>query len=160
MFFKLKPGVGNHAETREDGTLEIYKAEEGRVIESSRNLDAMFSGKFERVEIGDVPEEAKSGAQKAAEKGAEGVAAPNKGKDRGEAEDGKSPQPKKSKKPKSSLGKNVTSRFPRAEEEDFKVFADGGAFYVVEAEEPEIPLHKKPLKRKGVEPFIEAFLKE
>ena len=53
----------------------------------------------------------------------------------------------------------MTERFPRAEEEDFKVFQKGGAFYVTEADDDEVALHDKPLKKAQVEPFVEQYLK-
>lgn len=56
------------------------------------------------------------------------------------------------------LGRDVTKRFPKAVEEDFLVFADGGAFSVVEADEPTEGLNDKPLKRKDVDPFIRKYL--
>lgn len=56
------------------------------------------------------------------------------------------------------LGRDVTKRFPKAVEEDFLVFADGGAFSVVEVDEPTEALNNKPLKRKDVDAFIQKYL--
>jgi len=60
--------------------------------------------------------------------------------------------------PVSPLGRDVTQRFPLAVEHGFKVFADGGAFVVVEADDPGVVLHEKPLKRKDVGSFITGYI--
>jgi hypothetical protein len=138
MYFKLKPKVGSHAETGQDGKVIHYRPEDGHVFETDRDLVAMFPNKFERVHV-------------PGDEGAEDEASP--------------PKPKKESKPKKDdapppkpLGRDVTKRFPKAAEEDFKVFSDGGAFFVAEADEPTVALNEKPLKKKDVIPFIKEYL--
>jgi len=146
MKFRLLPKVGNHAETGEDGSPCVYKP--GDIVESDRDLVDAFPGKFERVVDGVEDTHAnpfkpttkeKTAVQKAAEEGAKDVGAP----------DPEDPNP---------LGREVTKRFPTALDEDFLVFADGGAFSVAEADEPTVPLNDKPLKRKDVGSFIRKYL--
>ena len=56
------------------------------------------------------------------------------------------------------LGRNVTEKFQEAIPQGLMVFADGGAFSVVEAGEPTVPLHKNPLHKKQVKEFIKKHL--
>ncbi len=144
MKFKLKPKVGSHSEVDDKGKLITYRPEDGHIFETELDLVTMFPNKFERVTV--VPEEdeapaskpkAKSSVDKATEKGAEGVA-----------------------DPANPLGRDVTKRFALARKEDFLVFADGGAFHVVEADEPTKALNDKPLHKKQVTPFIKQYLNE
>lgn len=147
MKFRLLPKVGDHASPGPGGTTRIYHA--GDVVESDINLKEMFPGKFEEW-VEEIPslkptKEQKEAVQKAAEKGAEEIASKPESK------------PETKTEPR-SLGRDVTSRFPLAEEQDCLVFADGGAFNVVEKDDPTMVLNDKPLKRKDVEPFIRQFL--
>ena len=64
----------------------------------------------------------------------------------------------KKKAAKKKLGRNVTFRFPGAKEQDFLVFADGGAFYVTDKDAPDKALHPKPLHKNEVEPFMKEYL--
>lgn len=145
MKFRLKPNTGSHAGPGEGGKFKTYKP--GDTVESEQDLCKVFPNKFERIpdeapsSFSPSTEEQKAAVSKAAKKGAKGVAPP-------ETEE---PEP-------NPLGRDVTKRFPTAQEEDFQVFADGGAFSVVEADDPTEALNDKPLKRKDVEPFIRQYL--
>ena len=146
MYFKLKDGCGSHAETGADGRLIVYKA--GDVIESDNDLAKMFPNKF--IRMGDLvvnPAPVKTDVQRAAEEGFKDVMPPPEEPLEEPLEEDGNP-----------LGRDVTKRFPLAEEEDFLVFARGGAFSVVEADDPTTLLHEKPLKRKDVVDFIEMYL--
>lgn len=150
MRFRLLPKAGNHSETGPDGQRVVYKA--GDVIESDKDLVAMFKGKFERVDlippatepttptVPVIPPPSQEQPPKATK-----AEAPDKSPVREGAP--------------SVLGRNVTKRFPRAVEEDFVVYANGGAFFVCEADDPNTPLHDKPLKKATVTGFIENYLK-
>lgn len=144
MLFKMKSGVGSHAEPGPDGRVVIHKAGDNAIIESDRDLVTMFPNKFERVDEINPAKPEKSDVQKAAEEGFKGVMPPA--------------DPPAEQEEEEPLGRDVTHRFPLAEEEDFKVFAKGGAFFVVEADDPDVPLNDKPLKRKDVEQFVEQNL--
>ncbi len=137
MFFKLKPGCGNHSETGPDGKPVVYT--QGDVIESDHDLEAMFAGKFERVQVGDVKD-----------------ADPDP-----EEDPTLPPPPPPSTEPvENPLGKDRTEKFPKAAEEDFMVFYKRGkGFSVVEADEPTVPLNEDPLKKDEVADFIDEYLK-
>lgn len=147
MKFRLLPKAGDHAEAGAGGVALAYRA--GDIVESDRDLMEAFPNKFERVDVAEEPAspstpfkpsaEEKTAVQKAAEEGAKDVSPP---------EDPKS----------NPLGRDVTKRFPKALEEEFLVFADGGAFSVSEADEPAEALNNKPLKRKDVDSFIREYL--
>jgi len=141
MYFKLKSKAGGHAEKGKDGKPVYYKAEDGCVIESTRDLVKAFPEKFERVDL--TAAEAKK------------IAAENTQKETPKPE---AIQQKETADAANPLGRDVTKRFPRAVEEDFMVIADGGAFFVVEKDDPQNPLHDKPLKKKDVVPFIDQYL--
>jgi hypothetical protein len=146
MRFKLIPGAGSHSEFGPDGQIIVYKAEDGKIIETDRDLAAQFVNKFERVEVA-VEELVAAPVEEAAE------APPKKF-------EAKKPKRKSTKRgPKSKLGRNVTFRFPGAAEQDFLIFADGGAFYVVDKDEVDKPLNEKPLHKDEVAPFMTEYLK-
>ncbi len=130
MYFKLLPKVGSHSETDDKGKLITHRSEDGYVFDTDLDLIQMFPNKFERVQVGpDVPKPPESKKPSKAE------------------EDASNP-----------LGRDVTKRFPKAAEEDFKVFADGGAFFVCESDDPTKALNDKPLKKAQVEKFVEEYL--
>lgn len=132
MKFKLKKGVGNHAEKDDAGNVVIYKAIDGAVIESKTDLAKRHPDKFERVTI-DKPS-VPAPVQKAAEEGAKDL----------------KPEP---------LGKNVTEKFSLAAENDFKVFYKRGKGYMVtESVNEYIALNDKKLKKADVEEFIDEFI--
>ena len=141
MLFKLKEGVGNHAsgDVGDDGRPIIYKPEDGHIFKSDVDLTEAFKGKCERVhgvspDDVDDPKPAKPKGKKAEPK---------------DEDPGDEPNP---------LGRNVTEKFPEAIPQGLMVFADGGAFSVVEAGEPTVPLHKNPLHKKQVKEFIKKHL--
>ena len=133
MFFKLKPGAGNHSEKDENGKIVVYKSEDDGVIESENDLVKMFPNKFERVTENLTEPEPKE-------------------------EPPVEPEPE----PEGPLGKNVTDEFKRAQNEDFLVFRSEDGVFVAEADEPDEALNDEPLEdsRKAVNAFIKKYLKE
>ena len=143
MYFKLKEGVGNHAETDADGNVTIYRAKEGKVIKSNVDLAAKFPDKFVRVQtkapVQEVPEEEIPEEEIPDE--------PEEDEDEPDEE----PEP---------LGKDATDKFPLAGENDLSVFyARGKGYYVTEADDPFTALNKKGLKKDKVEAYIKKYLK-
>ena len=157
MYFKLKPKVGNHAHRDPEGKITVYHAADENVIESDIDLAKIFPHKFEKVDSNlseDTSEPKKTEVEKAAEAGADGAADPTKKSSRKSRKE-------EEKKEANPLGEEVTSEFPKAVEEDFKVFsANGKGFMVVEPDEPTVPLHKELLPQEGVAPFIDKYLTE
>jgi len=150
MYFKLLPKVGNHAQKDpKTGKVTIYKSEDGCVIESDSDLVKKFPGKFERVKAFDPAAEAAAQTEEEEVEEAPQPSAPSNKK-----------PAKKTTKPKKSVGKDVTEKFPEAKEEDFKVFLKGSAYVVTEADDPSVPLNKKLLKKKEVMSFIKEYLEE
>lgn len=151
MYFKLLPKVGSHVEKDKDGNAVTYHSKDGRIIDTEMDLVKRFPNKFERVEVNPTAESSpKEEAAPVVEEAAPVV-----------VEDEVAQVEEKS-KPKSKthpLGRDVTKRFPKADKNDFKVFSQGGAFSVVEADEDTVPLNEKPLHKKGVDNFITEFLK-
>jgi hypothetical protein len=146
MLFKLLPKVGNHTEGD-----KVYTS--GDVVESDLELDKVFQGKFERVKgfTASTPD-TQAAVQAAAEEGAKDVAAPPAPPPNQEVSDSKPP------KVESPLGRDVTKRFPEAQEQDYLVFSDGGKFHVAEADDPAFAINDKPLHKKEVIPFVEKLL--
>lgn len=58
-----------------------------------------------------------------------------------------------------NLGEDVTARFPKAVEQDYKVFKKGPKFFVYDADEPGKPLNPDGAKRDEVDGIIEKALK-
>jgi len=160
MLFKLKPGVGNHAETDpKTGETKIYNAKDGEIIESQHNLCQLFPDKFESVTVGGAPLE-KIEVQKAAEKGAKDIL-PKQESNEEETEEIEEKEEEKGEIV--LLGKDVTEeRFPEAKEQDFKVFhsKEYKGYFVTGFENIATSLNKDPLKKKEVIPFIEKYLAE
>lgn len=170
MRFKLKQGVGNHTETDpKTGRPVTYKSGDGQIIESDSDLVARFPEKFERVVVGgeavvqdpSTPEEEKTPVQEAAEEGAKDVMPPEEP----EVEEPEAEEPDEDEadepegKPVPKGAKDVTDKFPRAEEEELKVFyKKGKGFFVTEEEETSIALNEKRLKKAQVEEFIDDYL--
>jgi hypothetical protein len=161
MLFKLKPGVGNHAETDpKTGEITVYHANEGKIIESQHNLVQLFPDKFERVNIGGVTEQEKEEVQKAAEKGAKDIL-PKQESNEEEIEDTEEKEEEKGEIV--PIGKDVTEeKFPEAKEQDFKVFysKEDRGYFVTEFEDISTALNDEPLKKREVNPFIESYLAE
>ena len=152
MYFKLKKGTGNHTQRNKKGELVTYTSAGGEVIESDIDLTKKYPEKFEKVEIPGI-EVSKKEVEEAAKKGAEGIADPNK-----EDEDNFDEDEEDEREP---LGKDVTSKFPIAKEQDFKVFyKKGKGFFVTEADDEFTALNKKGLKKVDVESFIEEQLED
>lgn len=139
MYFKLRPGAGNHTEKDENGKEITYESKDETVIESDKDLCAMFVNKFDKVDIETVSSIKKKTAKKKTTK---------------------KPAKKEPEEVINPLGRDVTEQFPKAEEEDLKVFQTGDAFSVVETDEPDKPVHDKPLKKKDVIPFIDKYLED
>lgn len=56
------------------------------------------------------------------------------------------------------LGKDVSAKFEDARKADLKVFKGDKGYHVVDADEPETPLHRTPLATKGaVDSFVEDY---
>lgn len=143
MYFKLKPKAGSHAERDADGNPVVHTAAEGRVFETDNDLCKMFPNKFDLVEVG--PDKK--------------VASPTSSVDE---KVGSEPPQKETKKP-SPFGRDVTDKYPTAGKDDLRVFQDGDAFTVVEADDPEKALNASPLKKDGkggVEAFVKKYLSE
>jgi len=140
--FRLLPGSGRHSQRGPDGKTRIYLADEDAVIESDLDLAAKFPNKFERLDpiqpVGDPDGDPQAEAP--------GEDPPVRiVLDLGE-------------EPTSALGRDITHKFPKAQAENFLVLCDGGAFYVVEPEAPDVPLNSRRLHKDQVEPFIEEYL--
>ena len=169
MYFKMKDGVGSHSEKdSKTGLPVVYKS--GDIVKSDSDLAIRFPDKFERVNMGglketksatvqdiETPEEEKSEVQQAAEEGVKDIQPPKK--DEEEEQPPKKDEEEKKVKLRKKLGKDATAKFPRAEEEDFKVFyKKGKGYFVTESDEPFTALNKKPLKKAQVENFVEDYL--
>ena len=169
MYFKLLPKVGSHVEKDKDGNAVTYHSKDGRIIDTEMDLVKRFPNKFERVEVNPTAKSSpKDEAAPVVEEAAPVVvedevaqvveeAAPVVVEDEVAQVEEKSKSKSKSKT--HPLGRDVTKRFPKADKNDFKVFSQGGAFSVVEADEDTVPLNEKPLHKKGVDDFITEFLK-
>jgi len=155
MYFKLLPKAGSHAD-KVAGKVVIYKASDEHVFKGEANLAKMFPGKFEEVKVGLDGELPKPEPKPEPKPKPELKKAPVSEKIKGTP----APAPTAASAPVTvkSLGRDITKRFPRAEEEDFKVFADNGAFWVTEADEPDKALNTEPLKKSGVLKFIDSYL--
>ncbi|MHA1170342.1 MAG: hypothetical protein ACTSRU_21145 [Candidatus Hodarchaeales archaeon] len=137
----MKKNVGNHTQRDKAGELVTITSKGGEIIELDNDqgdLCKMFPGKFEEVKIPGT---------------------------KSNQEDEEKPRPKKKvvrrKKKSVSLGRDGTSKFSIAEEQDFKVFYKAGkGWFVTEADDPFVALNKKPLKKDEVEEFIEEYLEE
>jgi len=137
MTFRIKKGCGAHSEPAKEGE-EARMYEAGDLIETEKDLCALFPGKFERVEV-----------------------FPNKPEPTPEPEPEEQEEKEEdtpAKEERHPLGRDVTDSFPEAKEEDLKVFADGGAYSVVEPDEDNKPLNEKPLKKRSVSTFIKKYL--
>jgi len=166
MRFKLKSKVGNHTETDpKTGNLVIYTP--GDVVESESDLVARFPDKFERVTVGnekaavvqstETPEAEKTPVQKAAEEGAKDIQPEEPAEEL--KEEPKEESKKKVLKKKNPLGKDVTEKFPSAEEQELKVFYKKGKGYsITEAGDTSIALNEKPLKKSQIAKFVEEYL--
>jgi len=153
MYFKLKPKCGNHSEKDSKGKLVVYKAGDGAVIQSDSDLSERFPGKFEKITEVEIKPTFKSPL--------DDIEIP------GEVKEKVTSLVKKVLKKKSdtakdflaSLGTEVTKEFPLAVKEDLRVFANGEAYSVIEADEADKVLNKAPLKKASVKAFIEKYLK-
>ena len=157
MLFRLKPKTGNHAQKGPDGKIIIYCAKDGNIIESDIDLYAKFPNKFERADevfASFDSKKKKPTVQKAVKKEVEEPALEVADEPEEVADE---PEEEKAQEP---LGKDVTKNFPRAGEEDFKVFySKGKGYFVTESDDPFTALNKKRLKKELVTKFIEKYLK-
>ncbi len=146
MLFRLKGG--NHVE--DDVT---YKS--GDIIDSPRDLVAMFRGKFERAF--DKELEAKS------TKGTKDKTVPSKPAIPPVSEaDGKADKTKPEASPiikEGEYGRDVTAEFPTAEELDVMVFEKSKWYTVVDNEDNKV-LNEKKLRAKEVQPFLDSYLED
>jgi hypothetical protein len=128
MLFKLL--VGMHQE----GT-KTYKA--GAVIESDNELDKLFVNKFQRLRMDPPSAPAAAGRMEVATTPSAPVSP---------TATGGIPQPGEQTPPPVAApvttpaaagpkGRDVTARFPIAVEQDYKVFKDGGLYFVYAAED-------------------------
>jgi len=154
--FKLNAKAGSHAETDANGQIRIYNP--GDIIETESDLVTMFPGKFEKVLVMKEGEKPSVGTALPVPKTVTKQTPTEKPAKSTETGVGATETPAPVSEVK-SLGRDVTKRFPLALDEDFQVFADGGAFFVTESDAPQTPLHPKPLHKKDVEPFIKKYLK-
>jgi hypothetical protein len=125
---------GSH--TCRDGTV----VPRGATVTTDEDLIAKFGKKFELVQP--APVVAKSPVQQAAEKGAEDGDEGNDDGDSG-ADDGMA---------------DVTEDFPAATEADLTVKKDKRGWWVFDGDED--PANEKPLRKKGVDAFLEEYLAE
>ena len=170
MYFKLKPRTGNHAQTDKDGNVVIFTAKEGRVIKSKTDLAKKYPTKFERVNIAGEKEletvqdpDEKTDVQLAAEEGIKDIMPEDDDDDFEDEDEEEKPKKKKKRKKKKakSLGKDVSSKFPKAEEEDYKVFyTKGKGYFVTDHDDPTVPLHEERFKKSEVMPFVEEQLED
>lgn len=136
------------------------KYSKGEVVESPHDLTATFRGKFTRVEATiadflpqggppiaytDRPLTAPQTAPVAPQPGGPAVASQPAETD-GVGAPG-------------NLGEDVTARFPKAVEQDYKVFKKGPKFFVVDGDEPAKPINPDGAKRDEVDGIIDKDLK-
>lgn len=141
MYFRLKLGVGSHAEPQADGTTRIYNAKDQEVIRAGTDLAARFPLKFDRV--------------------AEPIIAPTP------AADIAGPLvADESIIQASMLGDDVTQRYPMAIQERFKVFrtcrpdADDDDYFITEEDNINVPLNDAPLPRSKVKSALKKLAKK
>jgi len=177
MLFKLKPKTGNHSQKDAQGNLVVYNYRDGHVFESDIDLEAQFPEKFERVKVPAAEPEPKNPPNiiKAAQEGTAEIkkcpeceavllAGAKFCSECGSAAEEKSEEVQETEVEDNDLeplGKDVTEKFPRAEEEDLLVFyKKGKGYFVTEVEDPYTRLNKKKIgKKTSVTPFIEKYLK-
>jgi hypothetical protein len=139
---------------------EGRKYSKGEVVESPHDLTATFRGKFTRVEATiadfrpqggppiaytDRPLTAPQMAPVAPQPGGPAIASQP-------AETAETGIP-------GSLGEDVTARFSKAVEQDYKVFKKGPKFFVADSDSPNKPLNPDGAKRDEVDGIIEKALK-
>ena len=151
MKFRLKPKCGDHLARNEQGEMITYKS--GDVVESDRDLVAMFPRKFElvggmttaagNVSIPDIPIK---------DKGKGGIS-------------GSSPEPlsfekeEEKKKEKSKYGVDVTDEFPTAAKVKLTIFKKGSWFVVIDPGDGEV-LNVKKLRKAEIEDFLGEYMED
>lgn len=143
--------------TNEDG--RTYK--KGDIVDSPHNLAASFRGRFRRVEATaadfrplpgppiaytDRPLTAPQMAIQAPQPGGPVVATQPAETDEAGA-------------PGEAIGQDVTARFPKAVEQDYKVYKRGPKFFVYDADEPAKAINPDGAKRDEVDAIIDKDLK-
>lgn len=133
------------------------------VVESPHDLTATFRGKFRKLDLtpmtdfrppqappiaySDRPLTAAQTAPVAPRQGSPGMASqPDETDGAGAPHD-------------EALGEDVTKRFPKAAEQDYKVFKKGPKFFVYDADEPGKAINPDGAKRDEVDTIIEKDLK-
>lgn len=140
-YFRIMKGCGAHRVGSRD-----YKA--GEVVASEADLAKIFSFKFEEVEM------------------IQGVATVSAKKPQVPLPPGNVPEQPTASSPSEEvpMGKDVTEKFKVAQEQSFKVYAGQGGLNVYDEEDLkdgiQRPLNKEPLTRKGVNSFVEQYLKQ
>lgn len=134
----------------------IYNA--GDIIESATDLCRVFVNKFTKVDF-QAPAAAPAPVQEAPQND---VAAPEAPEAAPEAMEAPQAPPKASPAPSSKApagpdkGEDVTDKFPKALEEDFKVFRTAkNEYWIYDNDAPEVRLNSKSLKRADVNKFIQ-----
>jgi hypothetical protein len=140
---------------------EGRKYGKGEVVESPHDLTATFRGKFTKVEptiadfrpppgppiaYTDRPLTAPQTALVAPQPGGPAVASQPAETDEAGA-------------PGEAIGQDVTARFPKAVEQDYKVFKRGPKFFVYDADEPAKAINPDGARRDEVDAIIDKDLK-
>lgn len=116
---------------------------EGAIIESSVDLTVSFPGRFKKIDsVSPVSSKQMAPAMLTVTR----------------AGDPPPPSPRPREIKKIDFGAEVTHQFPKAEDAGLKVFRKGGVHTVVDADEPNLPLHDKGMKKVAVGPFIDSYL--
>lgn len=149
MIFKMKEGVGGHVHQEKPGA-DLIPLKAGDTVKTDVDLAAMFPDKFERAQ--GLPETAFVAGPVS-----EG---PPKPKDQPPVKGKPSSTKSEEKSEKTSLGKDVTAKFPKAGEEDFKVFTKDRGYWVAESDDPTTPLNETKLKKDEVDAFIDKYLQD
>lgn len=139
MKFQLLPGAGQHIGYDEQRKVKTFVA--GDVIQSEKDLVLLFPNKFQRIDGEFAQEPTVNQAGHANRTKGEHIPTPEE-------------------KDSVVLGKDITSKIKIARENDLKVFlTEDAKYYVVEADDVDVPIHPQPLLKKEVVPFIEKYLK-
>lgn len=146
----------------EDGKKYGKGTEAGEIVESPHDLTATFRGKFRKLEADpgadfrplpgppiaytDRPLYPPQTAPVAPQPGGPAMASQPAETDEAGA-------------PGEAMGEDVTKRFPKAVEQDYKVFKKGSKFFVYDADEPGKVINPDGAKRDEVDAIIDKDLK-
>lgn len=125
----------------------------GDVIESAKPLHKIFRNKFKKRTKADEEDEAEDAAEETTEEGDEAPKKVTLKLGKGKSKDKKD-------KGEDARGKDVTSKFESAEENNFKVFKKDGKYSVYEEGEATPLKGCAKLAEKAVAPAITKFLEE